>query len=562
MCEMTPNATSGFGDTPALSDTLRRIEERIARIETYLGLPPAESSISATLPESETSASLSRQGQIREENSILELRFGEFGLSWGGSFIFFLGIAFLMTYTFSQGHELLASGIGYAASIGVCLFARLWKNSSAHFFRLLVTGSILLLYYTTMRLHFFAITPLVTHGYTAVFLLLLVVALQYLIALRWKSQFLVSLALVLGLVAAVLINSLHVTLPLITALALVSLILAARYIWWSMLNLSVALVYLAHLVWLVISVRAAGVGTSASLYQSSVVYLFLVAACLALPTISKKDVIPLKTSSIALIILNCFGFSVAASASALLLFQERMPEVFLALAGFFLFFSILQWVKIRQEFAPAIYACFGYLGLSLAIYRFFGTPAAFFWLALQSLLVVSMALWFRSKILVVLNSIIFVGILVAYWATAPSSNLANFSFAIVSLASARIMNWQKQRLTLRTEMLRNVYLAIAFVFVLYSLARALPAYYVALFWTAAALIYFVISLLLHNHKYRLMALFTLLATVFHLFLVDLAQLDPKFRVAAFLFLGVMALAISLFYSKLRRLLGKNGNESL
>jgi uncharacterized membrane protein len=105
--------------------------------------------------------------------------------------------------------------------------------------------------------------------------------------------------------------------------------------------------------------------------------------------------------------------------------------------------------------------------------------------------------------------------------------------------------------------MRNLYLAIAFVLVLYSLYRALPASYVALSWTVAAVCYFGLSLLLRNIKYRWMAIFQLLATVLYLFFVDLARLDPRYRVVAFLFLGLMALGISLSYSKLRRLLGRN-----
>jgi uncharacterized membrane protein len=66
-------------------------------------------------------------------------------------------------------------------------------------------------------------------------------------------------------------------------------------------------------------------------------------------------------------------------------------------------------------------------------------------------------------------------------------------------------------------------------------------------------------MILKNIKYRWMALFTLGITILYLFLVDLGRLDPRFRVAAFLFLGVMALIISLFYSRIRRLIGKGVN---
>jgi uncharacterized membrane protein len=169
-----------------------------------------------------------------------------------------------------------------------------------------------------------------------------------------------------------------------------------------------------------------------------------------------------------------------------------------------------------------------------------------------------MALWYRSRALVVANSLIYICMLMAYTISPRSSDVVNFSFALVALASARVMNWQKERLTLRTNLLRNVYLSLGFVLVLYALYCAAPSNYVTLTWTAAAVAYFVLSIVLSNIKYRWMAISTMFMTVGYLFFVDLARLDAIYRVAAFLFLGVMALLISIFYTRYKRFLGKTG----
>jgi hypothetical protein len=221
------------------------------------------------------------------------------------------------------------------------------------------------------------------------------------------------------------------------------------------------------------------------------------------------------------------------------------------LAAFFLLLSTVQWLETRREMLPAIYACFGHLALSISIHGYAGIPASFLWLSLQSLIVVSMALWFRSRTLVVMNSMIYVSILLTYFGFSPSSDAVNFSFALVALASARVMNWQKERLTLRTEMLRNVYLVIAFVLVFYALHRAVPGRYVTLSWTLTAVVYFLLSYLLRSIKYRWMAISAMLITVVYLFLVDLARLDSRFRAAAFLVVGFAALVVSLYYHKTR-----------
>ena len=91
---------------------------------------------------------------------------------------------------------------------------------------------------------------------------------------------------------------------------------------------------------------------------------------------------------------------------------------------------------------------------------------------------------------------------------------------------------------------------------LFALYRAVPDRFVSLSWTAAAAVWFCLSLLLRDIKYRHLALGTLLATVLHLFTIDLGRLDAAFRVAAFLGLGIIAVVISLFYTRIRNLIGK------
>jgi uncharacterized membrane protein len=75
-------------------------------------------------------------------------------------------------------------------------------------------------------------------------------------------------------------------------------------------------------------------------------------------------------------------------------------------------------------------------------------------------------------------------------------------------------------------------------------------------------VYFLLSYLLRSNKYRLMAIAGMLVTVVYLFLVDLASLDPRFRVAAFMFLGLMAVMISLYYTRIRKPLRSTEKKSV
>ena len=191
------------------------------------------------------------------------------------------------------------------------------------------------------------------------------------------------------------------------------------------------------------------------------------------------------------------------------------------------------------------------MALSISIYGYFGLPNAYFLLVLQSFLVVSMALWFRSKIIVIANSFLFASILLLYIITSDHLNSINLAFAFTALATARILNWRKERLTLHTEIFRNINLIIAFFMVLFSLSHLVPSQYVTLSWTSAAISYLLLSILLHNIKYRYMAILTMVVTGGHLFFIDLSQMEIGYRVIAFLVFSVIAIGVSLYYTKRR-----------
>jgi uncharacterized membrane protein len=133
--------------------------------------------------------------------------------------------------------------------------------------------------------------------------------------------------------------------------------------------------------------------------------------------------------------------------------------------------------------------------------------------------------------------------------TTDAMDSINFSFAFVGLATARILNWKKERLTLKTELFRNIYLIASFVIVLYTLYHVVPSEYVTLTWVGAAIVYFVFSFVLKNVKYRWMSIGTLIVTAFYLFFVDLKNMAMEYRVIAFLFLAVISLAASMYYAK-------------
>jgi hypothetical protein len=287
-------------------------------------------------------------------------------------------------------------------------------------------------------------------------------------------------------------------------------------------------------------------------HQNNLIYLFIYAAIFAMPTLWREENAFSDATKVLLPLLNGAGFFGLAALVTITFFAPQRAALFFLISLFFLAVAIMSWIMRRSRFATSFYACFGYLALSAAIFSRFQSPQYFIWLGWQSLLVISTAIWFRSKIVVVANALIYLGIFLAYLIAASSTAAVNASYAIVALLSARLLNWKTERLALKTELMRNAYLASAFVIIPYGLYHAVPKNYVSLSWLGAAVFYFIMSLLLKNKKYRWMAILTIFLTVVYVFAIDMARLEAGFRILSFLALGVVLLVISLLYARSRQ----------
>jgi hypothetical protein len=147
-----------------------------------------------------------------------------------------------------------------------------------------------------------------------------------------------------------------------------------------------------------------------------------------------------------------------------------------------------------------------------------------------------------------MNSILFLTILIVYLLSSKNVDGVDFSFALVALISARIINWKNSRLQIKTDLIRNLYMLEGFCMMLLALLNAVPKQFVTFSWTVTALLYFIISLLLKNIKYRYMALGTMICSAFYLFIVDLARIGIIYRVLALLFLAAISIGISIYYT--------------
>ncbi len=523
-------------------DRLNDIEKRLSRLEINSGMKQV------SFEESEEPELIEDFKKISDGN-LLETKIGESGLAWLGNIVLFFGIAFLVQYIQSSGYQLISSVFGYVSVAAIFILAHYLKKMYPTMASIFNLNGWLLLFYVTLILHFFSTNPVISDKAIGLILLTILVAVQLFISIKKNSILLIGTAIILLFIVAVVSNATHFMLPVSVAISMLGVVFIYRYGLIQLLYLTIILAYLINLIWFLNNPFMGNQLQALTIHNYGFIYLFLIGAIYSLVALVNKSKSLSTSGIIGSIVINGLGFSLLLLLYTLSFFKENYVLLTGSVSVFCLLYAVILKIRSDWKITAALYALYGFIILSVAVHGLYDFPRAFFLLAIQSLLVVSMAIWFRSRFIIVMNTALFIILLAFYLATSTPLNGVNISFTLVALITARILNWKRDQLTIKTDMLRNIYLFIGFIMVLITLYHLIPERYITFSWTAVAVLYFVLSLILKNVKYRYLALGTMLAAAFYLFIIDLAKIELVYRIIALLFLAVISIGLSIYYSK-------------
>lgn len=532
-------------DAELYLERIEKLESKISRIEAHLGLSTDEE---PGLPER---AQSTNELDDSEELSF-ESKVGEIWFARVGSLILVLGLAFFISYPFPGFPAILVSFLGYLAVAALFALAQYWCKISPFLSRILFYGGVVLLYFATLRLHFFSNKPAITNEILGLILLASALAFSIYLAIRRQSQVLGGIILFLCYATALFSDIAHFTLACITISAAVSIYLLIKYNWGTAAILSLMMANLAHLLWLFNNPILGNRIQPIVFNHFNLAYLVVYGFLFGIANVNRKHEAYSELFEVFLTIFNSLGIFAIGGLTVILFHKSQLSLLAFLTFILFMVMAILNFNRTRSNYSAAYYVSFSHIALSTAIYVQFGYPDYFIYFGLQSFLVIITALWFHSRIIVLANILIYTGIFIAYLIFTPSHSLVNLSYAITALSSARILNWKKDRLELKTDHIRNVYLVCTFVIVLYGLYHAFPGIYVSISWLGAALFFFGLSVILKNLKYRYMALSAILATVIRIFIVDLSTLRAGARIILFIVAGIIILLLSLYYTQFQR----------
>ena len=534
---------NGSNDLSKIVKMLDSINARLSAIEEVVHLPK---------PDDAETNQVTTETVYKESSEEREFRFGEQWFAKIGIIAFMLAVFNFLVLPFENISHHIILFSGYFISlvlIGLSFIgAKFLKNFSGY----TLGSGLILLFIATLRLHFFGSEPIIDSVPLLIVLLYIVTGFAIGISIKRGSSYLTTLSMIFFYVTTLISDY-----PVLIFAALIIGAIGVSYLDkrndWNVLSIiTILFTYLVHLLWYVNNPILGKEVLTRLDWNLNLLVIPVYILIFGLANVNKVSEEVDDFYSVQKTILNSvlgFGLFLLIAINSNFNISGWLN---LITAAALLFLASLHWTKQKSRFSTFLYAMLAYASLSASIMLLSSFPNYFIWLCWQSIAVVSTALWFRSKFIVVANFFIFILLFISYLVTKGlDMPLSALSFGLVALISARIMNWQKERLELKTDSLRIAYLIVAFIINPFVLYLNLPTHFVGISYIGLALVYYFIGRIISNQKYRLMATGTLILSIIYIFIFGLTSSNTTYKIISFLLVSIAFVFISIVYAKAR-----------
>ena len=531
-------------DLENILNRLDLMEERIALLESNKHLYESIAANKIAEPEEDDSGFEDFKISI---SAPFESNLGEYGLAWLGNIVLFFAIAFLWQFFNDAGKPVISLIVGVISVAGVFIMSHYLRKSFLYLSFIFNLFGFIILYYIILRLHFYTDKPLLANDVFVSILLLMIIGVQYYFAVKKQSQLFAAVAFLLALFTAFVSD--HMQFYFLISTMTVGLVMYSfwKYNWWKPLVFILIIGFLINMFWL-LSNPVSLIKTPADLtYHFAFIYFSILTGIYSLAAFRKPGEAYPENLVLTILLLAGISYSALLLALVFIHFPTAYVPFFLAISIYCIAYSVILKLYSPWKYSPALYALFGFVAISVSVFGIYHLPDSFLLLICQSLLVLALALWYRSYIITLMNTFLLVTLVIVYYNLSGTLQAVNFSIPLVAFFSARIIMWQKERLNIKTDFIRNIYLFILFFSMLYATYNGLPGQYITVSWLCIAGIYFGLSIVVKSIKYRWMAMGNLLVTAFYLFIVDLAKIDLIYRILIFLAFAITTIVISTYY---------------
>ncbi|WP_375767636.1 DUF2339 domain-containing protein [Archangium gephyra] len=536
------------GDTQDLRDVVRRLEETVSRLEARIERleTPAASAPVAREPEPAPAP----------EKRDLEEHLGTYWLSRVGIVALIIGFAFLIIYHFGELGVLVRVGAGYLLSAGLAALG-LWLSRRHELFgRIVFGGGLALAYFVTYALHFVPAVRVIESEPLALVLLALNVVGIVVIAHRMQSETVAGIALFLGLRTGMLSDITSFTLMSTTMLACGALFFLVKNRWVFVPLSSLVAVYATHVVWAMRTDAIAPGQPDSERLALSLSFLALYYLLFSVALLVHPRELP-RRAALSFALLNWVGML---ALGAVEVGRWGEPHLF----AFFVTLALAQgagaavarWRGASEGVIQAFLAT-SILTLALGLpTEYEDTALVRAWAAVGLVAGVAGRVLGAGALQVVGVSVLYVA-LGATWQVPPSGREFLYAALLVGFtlveraAVARTDRLPPPPEGRRLGTLQLFCAAGAGLALLWLVGELMPKDLTTLGWGVAAFGLFALGFAVHERWYRLVGLAVLAFTLGRLLLVDLSGLPPDQRILTFILMGVMLLAVSYVYTRLR-----------
>lgn len=523
-------------DVSQILEKLKNLESRVNRIERRFHI--------------ENSVNNKSNIESEDETNEVGFKIDEYWFANIGIILMVFCIAFILAMSFHSIPQILPALFGLTVASSAYFLSNRWQKSFPSISRVLAITSIVLLYFSTLRLFHFNENPALTGKILETVLLLIVSTAGIALSIRIKNSFLAGLSITLILLTALLNGNSYIIFLFTFAGSILFVISYLKFNLQYSILYGIFAVYFTHFIWAINNPIFGNKITIIGEPRLNLIFIIFYNIVFLIGIHLNRSSDFRSASTIAANILNTLGCFFLFQFVGLISYKNEMLVFDLILFAVFFFVAIILFRNKKDKYSIAAYSLTGYMAMSIALIVSTNVPLVYNFLIWQSIFVLCTAIWFQSKNIVVANFGIFITIFFAFFLTANSFGIISISFGIVALISARVLSWQKDKLTIKTEFIRNSYLVIAFISIPYTLLKSLPPNYIGISWLSATLLYYLMSIWLKNTKYAWMANSTLIASVIYIFFVGFPSLNTTFNLINIFSLILVLIVSSIAFIKI------------
>jgi hypothetical protein len=535
-------------DINRIYSIIDNLQQRLDRIENILNL------------ETEGNISNVQTVAIESESSEdMEFRLGEKWFGKIGIIVFLLAVINFIIFPISIFSQTLVLAVGFSISLIMIAGSQIGKEYLKNLAGYIFGGGMILFYLSILRLKYFSSAPIINDQLTIVSLLFLTAIVSMILSLKNKSISLTGISVILICLANLLSNITIIFFSVLIAICLATIVIGITNNWKSFPLTGIILTYFTLLLWTINNPLVTGKIIFVNNYMLTLFFVPIIILIYGIANALQTQETDDGNWSYKISIANSVG---GFGLFAIIVLGTNFAEnglLFIVLSIALFVLAILHWKKHHSRLSTFFYSMLAYGSFSLAIIAKVDTQNALILLCWQSLVVVSTALWFRSKFIVVANFFIFIIILLSFVFSADRLNTLTASFGVVALISARVINWQKKRLELKTENLRNAYLLVAFLILPIVIYNNVAVHLVGIALIGLSLFYYIVGKLINNKKYRLLATGNLIIALAYIIIFGFVSEQTAYKVFSFFLASITLIIVSIVYTKDR---AKEKNDSV